>query len=118
MTSDEPAAASGGTASKPAPLPFDTGVANQARVYDYLLGGKDNYAADRAAAEAALKVAPERPAWCTWQLASRSRDQVARFFEGTDLVAPGIVRVELWHPDGETGDASRSYLWCGVGRKR
>ncbi|HUZ38274.1 MAG TPA: SAM-dependent methyltransferase [Streptosporangiaceae bacterium] len=29
-----------------------------ARVYDYLLGGKDNYAADRAAAEAGLKANP------------------------------------------------------------
>ena len=58
MTSDEPAS-SGGTASKARPLPFDTSVANQARVYDYLLGGKDNYAADRAAAEAVLAVAPE-----------------------------------------------------------
>ena len=37
---------------------FDTRLANHARVYDYLLGGKDNYAADRAAAEAALKVWP------------------------------------------------------------
>ena len=34
------------------PLPFDTSKAHQARIYDYLLGGKDNYAADRAAAEA------------------------------------------------------------------
>jgi S-adenosyl methyltransferase len=39
--------------------PFDTSVANQARIYDYLLGGKDNYAADRAAVDAVLKVAPE-----------------------------------------------------------
>ncbi|HEX3955246.1 MAG TPA: SAM-dependent methyltransferase [Trebonia sp.] len=37
---------------------FDTTVANQARIYDYLLGGKDNYAADRAAVDAVLKVAP------------------------------------------------------------
>jgi hypothetical protein len=37
-------------------LPFDTSVANQARLYDYLLGGKDNYAVDRAAADAFLKV--------------------------------------------------------------
>jgi hypothetical protein len=29
-----------------------------ARVYDYLLGGKDNYAADRAAAEAGMKANP------------------------------------------------------------
>jgi hypothetical protein len=278
MTSDQPAAP-GGTASNAEPLPFDTSVANQARVYDYLLGGKDNYAADRAAAEAVLKVAPEtvftaranraflgrvvrylagpadmrqfldigtgiptsgnthqvaqeiapqtrvvyvdydpivlayaralltsdetgtteyidadlrdtdtilsqarklldfsKPVAITLvsimhaipdsddphgivarlldavpsgsyvalshmasdilddhtqqglenvtgrliqqQLTYRSRDQVARFFEGTDLVAPGLVRVEEWQPDGEAGDASRSFLWCGVGRKR
>ena len=52
MTSDEAAAPSGGTASQASPPPFDTTKANQARIYDYVLGGKDNYAADRAAAEA------------------------------------------------------------------
>jgi S-adenosyl methyltransferase len=39
--------------------PFDTSVAHQARIYDYLLGGKDNYAADRAASEAVLEIYPE-----------------------------------------------------------
>jgi S-adenosyl methyltransferase len=38
---------------------FDTSVAHQARIYDYLLGGKDNYAADRAATDAILKIYPE-----------------------------------------------------------
>jgi hypothetical protein len=57
MTSDE-AAAHGGTASKARLPTFDTSVAHQARVYDFLLGGKDNYAADRAATEAWLKVDP------------------------------------------------------------
>jgi len=33
---------------------LDTSVAHPARVYDYWLGGKDNYAADREAAEAAI----------------------------------------------------------------
>jgi hypothetical protein len=59
MTSDEartPGAGPAGQAGRPA---FDTSVANQARIYDYLLGGKDNYAADRAAVDAVLKVAPE-----------------------------------------------------------
>ena len=37
---------------------FDTTVANHARVYNYLLGGKDNFAADRAAGEAAIKAYP------------------------------------------------------------
>jgi S-adenosyl methyltransferase len=38
---------------------FDTSVAHIARVYDYWLGGKDNYAADRAAGEAALQAYPD-----------------------------------------------------------
>jgi len=41
------------------PPAFDTSVAHQARIYDYLLGGKDNYAADRAAAEAVLTIYPD-----------------------------------------------------------
>ncbi|GAA2417050.1 SAM-dependent methyltransferase [Actinomadura vinacea] len=38
---------------------IDVGVANVARIYDYLLGGKDHYAADRDAAERLLAAAPE-----------------------------------------------------------
>jgi hypothetical protein len=37
---------------------LDTGTAHIARVYDYWLGGKDNFAADREAAERVLAVAP------------------------------------------------------------
>jgi hypothetical protein len=60
MTRDNPAApGSGSTDGKTGPLPFDTSKAHQARMYDYALGGKDNYAADRAAVEAVLKVWPE-----------------------------------------------------------
>ncbi|MGH3169447.1 MAG: SAM-dependent methyltransferase, partial [Trebonia sp.] len=44
---------------KPAAPVFDTSVAHQARVYDYLLGGKDNYEADRAAVAAWLEVDPD-----------------------------------------------------------
>jgi hypothetical protein len=36
---------------------FNT-VAHQARVYDYWLGGKDNYAADRATGDAVMKMYP------------------------------------------------------------
>jgi SAM-dependent methyltransferase len=55
MTRDDKAAPGGGKAGA---LPFDTTVAHQARIYDYLLGGKDNYAADRVAADAALEAWP------------------------------------------------------------
>jgi S-adenosyl methyltransferase len=275
MTTDETPAASGNVG----PPPFDTSKAHQARIYDYLLGGKDNYAADRAAAEAALKIYPDwaftaranraflgrvvrflageagirqfldigtgiptagnthhvaqaiapesrvvyvdydpvvlaharallassaegateyvdadlrdtrriltqaaqlldftKPVAVTLiailhaipdaddpyaivaslmdavpsgsylalshlapefftpealretqessgrmiqqQFAYRSREEVARFFAGTDLVEPGIVRVEEWRPEPGTHDAGSSPLWCAVGRKR
>jgi hypothetical protein len=48
----------------------------------------------------------------------RSREQVARFFDGTDLVEPGLVRVEEWRPEPGAGETRRSSLWCGAGRKR
>jgi S-adenosyl methyltransferase len=38
---------------------FDTSVAHVARIYDYWLGGKDNYAVDRAAGDAALEAYPD-----------------------------------------------------------
>ena len=40
------------------PLPFDTSVAHVARVYNYWLGGKDNFAADREAAEQVIAANP------------------------------------------------------------
>ena len=36
------------------PPKIDTSVAHSARIYDYILGGKDNFEADRKAAEAAM----------------------------------------------------------------
>ena len=41
------------------PVDLKVEVAHPARMYDYYLGGKDNYEADRVAAEAALAAAPE-----------------------------------------------------------
>jgi len=38
---------------------FDTSVAHVARVYNYWLGGKDNFAADRAAADQAMAAFPD-----------------------------------------------------------
>lgn len=37
---------------------IDPSVPSTARIYDYWLGGKDNFAADRAAAESFIRVAP------------------------------------------------------------
>jgi hypothetical protein len=40
------------------PPDIDTGTAHSARIYDYILGGKDNFAADRAAAAAMIDAYP------------------------------------------------------------
>jgi hypothetical protein len=45
---------------------FDTTVPNVARVYDYMLGGKDNFAADRELGEQLLKAFPTA-AWIARQ---------------------------------------------------
>jgi S-adenosyl methyltransferase len=40
------------------PPEINTGVAHSARVYDYWLGGKDNFAADRALGDAIIEAIP------------------------------------------------------------
>ena len=63
MTSEDAPPAGGSRSDVPASEgespTFDTSVAHLARVYDYWLGGKDNYAADRAAAEAVIQAYPD-----------------------------------------------------------
>jgi hypothetical protein len=54
---DEPGAEGRGTQGTSG-APLDTNVPHIARVYDYWLGGKDNFAADRAAAEQVIATFP------------------------------------------------------------
>jgi O-methyltransferase involved in polyketide biosynthesis len=56
--SSQDVASAGGA---PEPGSFDSTVAHPARVYDYWLGGKDNYAADRAAGEQVIEANPGVP---------------------------------------------------------
>ena len=46
------------TEPEPRARGFDVSVAHPARIYNYWLGGKDNFAADRQAAEEVLAVMP------------------------------------------------------------
>jgi hypothetical protein len=53
------------------PPPLDASRPNIARVYDYELGGNDNYAADRAEAERLVAIYPHLPklvgtTGCSW----------------------------------------------------
>jgi SAM-dependent methyltransferase len=45
----------------------------------------------------------------------RSHQQFARFFDGLDLVEPGVVSAPTWRP--ENGDVKPLDVVCGVGRK-
>lgn len=48
----------------------------------------------------------------------RSREKVLRFFDGTELVDPGLVYIRQWRPDApqSTGQAQRVWIVGGVGR--
>jgi hypothetical protein len=51
-------------------------------------------------------------------LVPRTRDQVARFFEGWELIEPGVVPVMAWRPEGNPPeDPNAAYYWAGVARK-
>ena len=52
-------------------------------------------------------------------MAYRSRDEILRFFEGLDLVEPGLTTVTRWReesPDAQL-DAAGTWTLAGVGRK-
>jgi hypothetical protein len=48
----------------------------------------------------------------------RTKGQVEGFFDGLRLVEPGLVQLPYWRPAGSVGaDASKIWLYAGVGRK-
>jgi S-adenosyl methyltransferase len=46
----------------------------------------------------------------------RAYDEVARFFDGLELVEPGLVRLDTWHTSADP-DGPEIILWGGVARK-
>ena len=48
----------------------------------------------------------------------RTRDVVAEFFTGLDLIEPGVVKVTEWRPESEQAANGPTSLWGGVARKR
>jgi hypothetical protein len=121
----------------------DTSVAHIARVYDYWLGGKDNFAADDPygivatlveampagshlvvshpasdiEAEAMVEIAESMNELVAEKVTFRSQAEVSRFFDGLELVDPGLVPVPRWRPASLAEEASPTVLWGGVGRK-
>ena len=76
---------------------IDPGVASSARIYSYLLGGKDHFPADREAAERALEAMPEardfalvNRAFLTRAVRHLAGEGITQFLDiGIGLPAPG-----------------------------
>ncbi|HEV2346320.1 MAG TPA: SAM-dependent methyltransferase [Actinocrinis sp.] len=48
----------------------------------------------------------------------RSRQEITRFFDGLELIEPGVVQIPWWQPDGEVGPkAEQIWIYGGIGHK-
>jgi hypothetical protein len=47
----------------------------------------------------------------------RSGEEIARFFDGLEMVDPGLVPVAKWRPESEMAAAAPASRWAGIGRK-
>ena len=51
------------------------------------------------------------------QATMRDRGAITRFFDGLELVEPGVVQPQEWRPDPAARSALQVTAWCGVARK-
>lgn len=51
------------------------------------------------------------------QVKPRSKAEVTAFFDGLDLVEPGVIRCPEWRPDRPEDAAGKSTMWGGVAEK-
>jgi S-adenosyl methyltransferase len=47
----------------------------------------------------------------------RSHDEVTRFFDGLDILEPGVVPIQEWRPASDEEAVARAGMWGAVGRK-
>jgi hypothetical protein len=67
----------------------------------------------RAAAGAALLASTASPA------TPRTREEILAFFNGLEILEPGLVPVQQWRPDEpDAADPGKVWLFSGVGRTR
>jgi hypothetical protein len=50
-------------------------------------------------------------------MTARSQAEIAQFFDGLQIVEPGLVQVHQWRPGGDLHPEAPASIWCGVGRK-
>jgi hypothetical protein len=111
------------------PLAHYASVAHVARVYDYLLGGKDNFAADREAGEQAMLINPAVVPTARANRAFLARATryltgeagLRQFLDiGTGMPAssePGLVRVPEWRSAMAIDAGAPAQMWAGVALK-
>ncbi len=68
-------------------------------------------------AEAMAKMADSLNQMMAEKVTFRDRPAVARFFDGLELVEPGMVQASKWRPANDLEAASPAALWAGVARK-
>jgi S-adenosyl methyltransferase len=51
------------------------------------------------------------------QMTLRSHAQISRFFDGFELIEPGLVPVNRWRPDSDVTPARDVPNYCGAGRR-
>jgi hypothetical protein len=76
-----------------------------------------SHAASDLSPDAANKMIERFNAHTPERATLRTHAEVTRFFDGLELVEPGVVRVPDWRPDSELESRSPTTLWCGVARK-
>lgn len=114
------------------PPDADTAVPHSARIWNYWLGGRLNYPVDRAAGEAYQQVYPQIVDVALASRGFQSRavaylagppyhlrrpEQVAAFFDGLELVEPGVVPLPQWRPAPGEPRSDGVPNVGGVGRK-
>jgi hypothetical protein len=52
-------------------------------------------------------------------LTARTKEQIQRFFDGLELLEPGLVSMSRWRPEATPwGEPDEVAGFCGVGHKR
>ena len=71
-------------------------------------------------ADGMAALADSVPDEARYTFAGRGYEEFARFFTGLDLIGPGIVPIDHWHPPGAEAPTgpSRAWHYGAIGRKR
>jgi hypothetical protein len=71
----------------------------------------------QATATATAEMAQRLNRLMAQKVTPRSHAEITRFFDGLELIEPGIVRGPEWRPDTEDHRTVPSNMWSGVARK-